>query len=103
MIVCGTGTSYSEVFMRWQDFVLSIGVWVFIFALLPTLRAVEKPALETSIVTATTLIVFAIVYASMGWWGSVLSTIILGGMWYALAIQKYKSIKQRCCGGEMPY
>lgn len=89
--------------MKWQDLVLSVSVWVFIFALLPTLRGIEKPALETSIVTATTILVCAGVYASMGWWGSVLSSGILGIIWYVLAWQKYKASSRRFGGGEMPY
>ena len=90
--------------MRWQDFVFSIGMWVFIFALRPTLRGSEKPALETSIVTATTLVVFAVVYASMELWGSVMSSVVLAVLWYILAWQKYKSVKKQYgYGGEIPY
>lgn len=89
--------------MQWQDFVLSVGVWVCIYALRPTLRAREKPALETSIVTATTVMVFAIVYASLELWSSVLSSVILAIVWYVLAWQKYKATSRCVGGGEIPY
>lgn len=80
--------------MEWQDFVLTAGTWVFIFALVPTLRAKEKPTFVTSFLTGTTLIIFAVVYASLALWISVVSSALLAILWYILAIQKYKSIKK---------
>lgn len=89
--------------MRLQDVVLSVGVWVLIFSLLPTLFAKEKPALVTSLVTGTTLLVFAVVYLSLMLWGSAFSSAVLAILWWILAFQKYESRSRSYGGGEIPY
>ena len=76
--------------MPWQDIVLTIGSWIFIIALIPTLRDREKPQLSTSVVTGTVLLVYAFVYATLGLWISVVSTSALAIAWLVLALQKMK-------------
>ncbi|MBI2076395.1 MAG: hypothetical protein HYT72_04060 [Candidatus Aenigmarchaeota archaeon] len=78
--------------MLWQDIVLTIGSWIFIVALIPTLRGKEKPQLSTSIVTGTVLLVYAFVYATLGLWISVISTSALALAWLVLAVQKWKKM-----------
>jgi len=76
--------------MTWQDYVLTAGSWVFIIALIPTLRGKEKPQILTSVVTGCILVVYASVYATLGLWLSVISTSVLALSWFTLAVQKWK-------------
>ena len=74
--------------MPWQDYVLTAGAWIFIIALIPAIRGKEKPPASTSIITGSILAVYALVYATMGLWISVVSTSALSISWFALAVQK---------------
>lgn len=75
--------------MLWQDIVFSIGQWFFIIALIPSLISKDKPAFSSSISTGAVLLVFAFTYMSLGLWTSGVSSLLLAGMWFALAVQKY--------------
>ena len=77
--------------MVWQDIVLTAGSWVFIIALIPTLRGKEKPQISTSIVTGCILIVYAFVYVTLDLWISVVSTSALALSWFILAAQKIRA------------
>lgn len=77
--------------MQWQDIVLSVGSWVFIAALIPTILGTEKPALSSSVLTGLVLAVFAGVYGSLGLWTSALSAAALSAGWWVLAWQKYRA------------
>jgi len=74
--------------MVWQDIVLTAGTWIFIIALIPTLRGGEKPQFSTSVITGIILVIYAIVYATLELWISVFSTSALALAWFALAAQK---------------
>lgn len=76
--------------MPWQDLVLTAGSWVFIIALIPTLRGKEKPQVSTSVVTGCILVVYSVVYSTLELWISVLSTAALALTWFALAAQKLR-------------
>ena len=80
--------------MVWQDFVFFIGQWIFIIALIPTLRAKEKPQISTSLVTAVTLAVFAVTYFTLGLWLSATASASIAGAWFILAVQKHKIDKK---------
>ena len=75
--------------MVWQDIVLSVGAWIFFIALIPSIKSKDKPALMTSLPTGTVLAVFALVYATLGLWLSIFSTILTSAAWFTLAVQKY--------------
>ncbi len=76
--------------MVWQDIVLAIGSWVFIIALIPSIKGKEKPPISTSIVTGCILAVYAFVYATLGLEASVLSTGFMALAWFTLAVQKMR-------------
>ena len=76
--------------MVWQDIVLSIGAWLFIIALIPSIKGKDKPPVSTSILTGSVLAVFALTYATLELWLSVLSTGVLSLAWFLLAVQKYR-------------
>ena len=62
--------------MQWQDWVFSIGTWIFIIALIPTLRGKQKPELSTSLVTGGILAIFVATYLSLNLWLSALSNVL---------------------------
>ena len=79
--------------MVWQDIVLSVGMWIFVIALIPTLRGKEKPALSTSIVTSAVLAVFVLTYATLELWLSTIASAVIAVLWFVLAAQKYRKGK----------
>jgi hypothetical protein len=80
--------------MLWQDWVFSVGTWVFAIALVPTIRGKEKPPLWTSIPTAIFLTLFAFTYFSLTLWLSAFSSLLTATTWYILAIQKLGQTKK---------
>ena len=77
--------------MTWQDIVLSVGSWIFTVALIPSVVSKDKPALASSLMTGIVLAVYAIVYMTLALWTAAASTILVAGMWFTLAIQKYRA------------
>lgn len=75
--------------MSWQEIVFTVGSWVFLLALLPSLLGRDKPALLTSIATGSVLIAFAVAYLSLSLTSSGISIGLLGCLWLVLALQKY--------------
>lgn len=78
-----------------QDYILSFGSILFVIALIPSIRAKDKPALSTSLMTAVVLTVFALTYLSLKFWFATFSTSLTAVCWYILAWQKFtfKNIK----------
>jgi hypothetical protein len=74
--------------MIWQDWTMMVGSFVFALALLPSVLSKEKPAVSSSIITGTTLLVFTVCYATMNLWLSFSTSLLTVIMWYILAIQK---------------
>lgn len=75
--------------MHWQDIVISVGQYIFVIALIPSITGKDKPALSTSLLTASIIGVIAITYATLNLWGSFFSAMILATAWAILAWQKY--------------
>jgi uncharacterized membrane protein len=73
---------------EWQDIVIAVGSLVFAIALVPSVLSHHKPALWTSTVTGTVLVLFAVTYASLSLWYATLTTSLTAIMWIILAIQK---------------
>lgn len=76
--------------MHWQDIVLSIGQYIFVLALLPSVFGTDKPALSSSLLTGTVLGIFSAVYATLGLWNSTLASAIVSATWFLLAWQQYR-------------
>lgn len=76
--------------MSIQDIILSVGAIVLAAALVPSIMTKDKPALPTSIITGTTLYIFAGVYASLALWTACITTAISATMWLILVIQKMR-------------
>jgi len=78
---------------RVQDIILAIGSLIFAFALLPSVLGKDKPALWTSVVTGTVLVIFAITYATLSLWYATITTALAAFLWIVLAIQKLSQTK----------
>lgn len=74
--------------MTWQDIVLSVGSWVFIVALIPSLVGKDKPPITTSLTTGIVLIVYTVVYFTLHLNLSMVSTAIMAVAWLTLGTQK---------------
>ena len=74
--------------MIWQDWLISVGTWVILLALLPSIFSKDKPALKTSLLTGTVLAFFAFAYATLNLWTSTISTALISIAWFVLAVQK---------------
>ena len=79
--------------MTWQDIVLSVGSWIFTIALIPSVLSKDKPALSSSLMTATVLTVYVAVYLTLSLWMAAASTALVAAMWYILAVQKVSQNK----------
>ena len=78
--------------MHWQDIVFSIGSWIFAIALVPSiLSKTDKPALSSSLLTASLLTLYVPTYASLGLTVSAISGGIIALAWWILAYQKWRS------------
>lgn len=79
----------------WQDAVLTAGSVIFLLALFPSLlNKKAKPAILTSSLTGSVLLVYAVVYASLSLWFSVTTTVVTAILWFILAMQKYKQDRE---------
>jgi len=73
-----------------QDYIISAVQWGFGVALLPTIfHKDNKPTFLSSIWTGFLLIILALTFASLKLWGSAISSLVVSGLWFTLAYQRY--------------
>ena len=77
--------------MIWQDWVLTIGSWLFIASFVPSFLKKQYPAIGTSILTGTVLLAFTIVYYSFGLILATISSSLTATCWFALAFLRWKA------------
>lgn len=70
-----------------NDLVFTIGSFIFLLALIPSLRSKDKPNKKTSILTALVLYAFTINYISLGLYMSSVVGFATASCWLALYIQ----------------
>ena len=75
----------------WQDIVFTVGSWIFIFALVPSIMGSNKPAFSTSLTTGLVLATYVAAYLSLDLVFSAVSTLILASAWLFLGWQKRPS------------
>ncbi len=80
--------------MHWQEVVLTIGQVIFIVALFPSILSKDKPALQTSMLTAAVAFSIAVVYVTLSVPFAAISAALNGMLWLVLAIQKWTSRSQ---------
>ncbi len=73
----------------WQDAVLMIGNIFFLIALVPSVLGENKPSKWTSLITATTLTTFAVVYFTLSLSYATIATTLSALAWRVLCIQKW--------------
>ena len=74
----------------WQDWLLGVGAWVFIIALIPAIKGKQsdKPPKSTSLMTGGVLTVYVVCMLTLG---LIISAISTGGTalcWWILFFQK---------------
>lgn len=84
--------------MVWQDVVIGAGDYIFFIALLPSIFSRDKPALSSSLLTGTILIVFAFTFTTLHLWNSAFGSLLVGIAWFVLAIQKYRTKRTQRIG-----
>ncbi|MBM2809256.1 MAG: hypothetical protein HW416_15 [Chloroflexi bacterium] len=77
--------------VQWQDVVIGVGQWALSAALLPSLFSADKPALSSSLLTGSILLVFSAVFLTLDLWASALALCVTSVIWLVLAIQKLHS------------
>ena len=76
--------------MKWQDLVFMIGGFIFSLALIPTIRAKEKPAISSSLMTLVVLTAYGVSYLTLDLYLASITTILTAGAWLILLIQKMR-------------
>lgn len=76
--------------MRWQDVVISITQLCFIFAMIPSIRSNDKPAVATSVMNVVLVGIIAICLLTLRLWFSALTALAVAITWGILAVQKTK-------------
>ncbi len=71
----------------WQDWIIGIGNFVFFVALIPTIRAYEKPAVSTSAMTASVMTTFVICFVTLHLWLSFVAGALSASCWWILMVQ----------------
>lgn len=71
-----------------QDYVLTAGSIVFVLALIPAIRAAEKPARSTCGLTAGVLYVFAVTDWTLNLKFTAFTTFLAAAAWSILLLQK---------------
>ena len=79
--------------MHWQDYVITTGLIIFGVALIPSVIGKDKPALSTSLITGTVMVIFAATYVTLHLWFSAISQLLTSLVWLTLAVQKYAQIR----------
>ena len=72
----------------WQDAVLMATGFVFSMALIPTIRAKEKPARLTCLITAIMLAINAGILTTLGLWLASISITLSDIAWWILLFQR---------------
>ncbi|MDP2734609.1 MAG: hypothetical protein Q8P12_00185 [bacterium] len=81
--------------MAWQDIVISIGQWVLLIALIPSVTSKDKPALATSVLTGLVLTLFAFTFFTLSLLLSGASAALVAATWFLLAGQKYRQTRHK--------
>jgi hypothetical protein len=78
---------------NWQDIVLATGALIFSIALIPSILSSHKPALLTSCLSFTVLVVYTVTYASLTFWYTTFTVGLNALCWGILALQKLRQLK----------
>ncbi|GAC1388081.1 MAG: hypothetical protein NVS1B7_7710 [Candidatus Saccharimonadales bacterium] len=79
---------------HWQDVVLAVCIFGFNVALVPSVLSKQKPAIPTSVLTASFQVTILTVYINLHLWYSAVMSLINATLWSILGIQKYQYIRR---------
>jgi len=71
----------------WQDAVFAVGNMIFFISLLPTVFAIEKPSVLTSIPTGIVLFIFTYAFFTLSLWYGAITSFLAAIAWSILAFQ----------------
>ena len=74
--------------MIWQDVILMVGGFGFALALIPAVRAKNKPPRLTCLATGCLLLAFVVCYATLGLWLAAQSGALTALLWFVLLLQR---------------
>src|SRR4051794_35312814 len=77
--------------MQWQDWVFSVGGFLILASLIPTLRGEQKPALTTGVMSFVLVAIFACTMATLGLWLSAFANALISLSWGTLALQRWQA------------
>ena len=72
-----------------QDYIFTFGSLTFIIALIPSVISNNKPAITTSLLSGSVLVVFAVTYLTLQLFFTAGLTLVIALTWLFLAWQKY--------------
>jgi len=77
--------------MQWQDWVFSLGGFLILASLVPTLRGEQKPALTTGVMSFVLVAIFACTMITLGLWLSAFANGLISLSWGVLALQRWQA------------
>lgn len=81
--------------MMWQDVIMTLGQFVFFIALIPIIKATEKPTVSTCLITAIVLTVYIPTLWTLSLFISVAATSLVALAWWVLFFQSWLKPKAR--------
>jgi hypothetical protein len=79
----------------WQDYIIGIGAFIFVIALIPSIIGPNKPDIKTAIPTSIVLYSFVVSYISMGLWLAATTTAGTAIEWTILSVQQIIKLRKR--------
>lgn len=73
-----------------QDAIMTCGQFIFAFSLIPTIRAKEKPAWTTCLMSSIVLTVYVPTLLSLGLIVSTIATVLVAAGWWTLFFQSLR-------------
>jgi len=88
--------------MHWQDWVFAIGGFFVLVSLIPTIRAEQKPALTTSLMTTVLVFIFASTMVTLHLVLAAVTNYGISLAWGVLAYQGYRQQQRSKHEGVIP-
>lgn len=77
--------------MQWQDVVMTLGQFIFAFSLIPTIKAKQKPAWTTCLMSSIVLTIYVPTLWSLNLHISVAATVLVAIGWWTLFFQSWRN------------
>ncbi len=77
--------------MQWQDVVMTLGQFTFAFSLIPTIKAEQKPAWTTCLMSSIILTIYVPTLWSLNLYISVVATVLVAIGWWTLFFQSWRN------------